>query len=128
MSNEYSVAAHWAGGFDETALQEWAEGLRGQLQAPRVSLGLVFMNPRFFPHATQVLELLRVHARIPLLAGCSSTSLIAGDQELEEKAGLVLGLYFLPEAALQPFYFTQAQLEQAGEPGFLPRETGLTPG
>ena len=92
MRNEYSVAAHWAGGFDEAALQRWAEGLRSELQAPRVSLGLVFMGPAFFPHAAQVLELLRVHAQIPLLAGCSSTSLIAGNCEIEEKAGLVLGL------------------------------------
>src|SRR5438552_18606498 len=101
MQNEYSVAAHWAGDFDETALQSWAEQLRGQLQAPKISLGLVFMNPEFFARATQVLELLRVHARIPLLAGCSGASLIAGDREIEERAGLVLGLYYLPGANLQ---------------------------
>ena len=125
MRNEYSVAAHWAGDFDEAALQKWAEELRGQLQAPRVSLGLVFVNPRFFPHAAQILELLRVHARIPLLVGCSSTSLIAGDREIEEKTGLVLGLYYFPEATLQPFHFTQAKLEEAGGPGYWQRETGL---
>ena len=92
MRNEYSVSAHWAGAFDEGGLQGWAEQLRGQLQAPRVSLGLVFMSPQFFPHAAQVLELLRVHARIPLLVGCSSGSVIAGDQEIEQKPGLALGL------------------------------------
>src|SRR2546423_11746788 len=107
MRNEYSVAAHWAGDFDEAGLQQWAEELRAQLPAPRVSLGLVFMNPRFFLHAAQILELLRVHARIPLLAGCSASSVIAGDQEIEEKPGLVLGLYHLPDAVLQPFHFTQ---------------------
>src|SRR5436305_11743493 len=104
MRNEYSVAAHWAGGFDEPGLQNWAEELRSQLQAPRVSLGLVFMSPKFFPHAAQVLELLRVHARVPLLVGCSSASLIAGEREIEEKTGLVLGLYYLPDAGLEPFY------------------------
>src|SRR5437867_1357764 len=67
MWNEYSVAAHWPGEFDEAALQKWAEELRNQLHAPRVSLGVVFMTPKFFPHAAQVLELFRVHARIPLL-------------------------------------------------------------
>src|SRR4051794_22503066 len=110
MRNEYSVAAHWAGGFDEAGLQGWAEGLRAQLAAPQVSLGLVFMSPKFFPHADQALELLRVHARIPLLVGCSSTSLIAGEQEIEDQPGLALGLYYLPGAVLQPFHFTQAQL------------------
>ena len=37
----------------------------------------------FTPRAQQVLEILRVHARIPLLVGCSSQSLIAGAQEIE---------------------------------------------
>ncbi len=127
MRNEYSVAAHWAGDFEEAGLQSWAEQLRGQLKAPRVSLGLIFMNPRFFPQASQILELLRVHARIPLLVGCSSGSLIAEDQEIEEKTGLVLGLYYLPEAILRPYHFTQEQLERATEPGYWQQETGLTP-
>ncbi len=107
MRNEYSVAAHWAGDFDEAALQRWAEALRAELQAPRVSLGLVFMSPRFFPHAAQVLELLRVHARIP--------------------AGLVLGLYHLPEADLKPIHFTQEKLEQSTGPEYWQTETGLRP-
>jgi len=126
MRNEYSVSAHWAGAFDEGGLQGWAEQLRGQLQAPRVSLGLVFMSPQFFPHAAQVLELLRVHARIPLLVGCSSGSVIAGDQEIEQKPGLALGLYHLPDATLQPLYFNQQQLENAGAQGFWQKQTGLS--
>jgi len=127
MRNEYSVAAHWSGDFDEAGLQNWAEQLRGQLQAAKVSLGLVFMSPKFFPHAAQVLELLRVHARIPLLAGCSSNSLIAGDAEIEEKAGLVLGLYFLPGADLQAFHFSQEQLEHASGPEDWHETIGLKP-
>src|SRR5262245_12744602 len=98
MQNQFAVAAHWAAGFDEAGLQSWAENLRSQLLAPRVSLGLVFMTPKFFPRAAQLLELLRVHAQIPLLAGCSSSSLIVQDREIEEDAGLVLGLYHLPGA------------------------------
>src|ERR1700722_14477894 len=100
MQNEYSVAAHWPGDFDEAGLQRWAENLRGQLRASRVALGLVLMSPRFFPHARQVLEILRVHGQIPLLAGCSSGSVIAGGQEVEENAGLVLALHSLPGAEL----------------------------
>lgn len=127
MNNQYSIAAHWAGGFDEAGLQQWAEDLRVQLSAAPISLGLVFMTPRFFPHARQVLEILRVHARIPLLAGCSSNSLIAGGEEIEDNAGLVLALYALPGAKLQGFHFVQDQVEAAGGPGFWPRETGVAP-
>ncbi len=127
MGNQFSCAAHWPGGFDETGLQRWAEHLRQQLQAPQVSLGLVFMTPRFFSQAKQVLEILRVHARIPLLAGCSSQALIVNGQEVEEDAGLALGLYVLPEAQLQAFHFTQEEVEEANGPGYWRLETGLEP-
>ena len=127
MGNEYSVAGHWDGGFDEAGLQRWAEGLRSQLQAPQVSLGLVFMAPRFFPHAQQVLEILQVHARVPLLAGCSSQGLIVGEQEIEQDAGLTLGLYALPGAAVEAVHFKQEQVEEAYGPGYWRLETGVEP-
>ena len=126
MDSEFSIAAHWQGGFDESGLQQWAEDLRSRLSAPHISLGLVFMTPQFFPHARQVLETLRVHARIPLLAGCSSSSLIAGGDEFEENAGLVLALYDLPGAQLHGFHFVQEQVEEANGPGYWPTETSIT--
>ncbi len=125
MTNDHSVAAHWAGGFEEAGLQAWAEELRRQLTAPRVSLGLVFMAPRFFEHASQVLEILRVHARIPLLVGCSSQGLIAGGNEIEEQAGLALALYALPGAELKACYFTHDQIGQASAPDYWPARTGV---
>src|SRR5258708_35988667 len=118
MQNDFSVVSHWPGDFDESALQKWAEKLRTQLAAPKVSLGLVFIAPRLFRHAAQVLELLRVHAQVPLLVGCSSTGLIAGGQEIEEHAGLVFGLFALPGADLRPFRFTQEQVQEANGPGY----------
>src|SRR5437667_5980798 len=118
MANAFGISAHWSGGFEEAALQKWAEDLRAQLQSLSVSLGLVFLTPKFFPHARQLLELLRVHAQIPLLAGCSSAGLIAGDQELENDSGLVLALYALPGAELRAFHFVQEQVEEANGPGY----------
>lgn len=127
MNNEFSIAAHWSGDFDEMALQKWTENLRGQLSAPQIHLGLVFMSPKFFPHAKQVLEILRVHAKIPLLAGCSSQSLIAGGEELEENPGLALGLYALPGAELRALHFTQEQVEEANGGAYWHLETGVEP-
>ena len=127
MSDQFAIAAHWSGDFEESELQKWAESLRRQLTGPKVSLGLVFMTPRFFPHAKQVLEILRVHAQIPLLAGCSSQGLIHGQQELEEDAGITLGLYALPGAELQAFHFVQEQVEEANGPGYWRVETGIEP-
>jgi small ligand-binding sensory domain FIST len=128
VNNEFSIAAYWPGDFDETALREWAENLRAQLGARPVSLGLVFASPKFFPHARAILEILRVHARIPLLAGCSSTGLVAGSREIENATGIVLALYSLPGAELKGFRFTQQQVEAAHGAAYWPLETGVEPG
>jgi len=127
VSDKHSIAGHWAGEFDEKGLQQWAENLRWQLQTPKVSLGLVFMSPRFFPHAKQVLEILQVHARTPLLAGCSSQGLIVGEQEVEDNPGISLALYWLPDADLKAFHFTQEQVEEANGPGYWRLETAIEP-
>ena len=126
MNNDFSIAAYWSDGMDEAGLADWARRLRARLPAPEVSLGLVFMSPKFFPHAEQVLEILRVHARIPLLAGCSGSGLVAGQEEIESAGGLVLALYSLPGAQLKAVRFTQEQIEQAaGDEHFWPVEFGI---
>jgi small ligand-binding sensory domain FIST len=125
VSNEFSVAGHWANDFEERELQKWAENLRSQLQAPKVSLGLVFMSPKYFQNAKQILEILQVHAQIPLLAGCSSQSLIVGEQEVEQNAGLTLALYAMPGADVKASHFTQEQVEEANGPGYWRLETGI---
>ncbi|HEY5297191.1 MAG TPA: FIST N-terminal domain-containing protein [Verrucomicrobiae bacterium] len=128
MNNEFSSAAYWQGDFDEAGLRVWAEKLRAQLGSQPVTLGLVFMSPKFFPHAPATLEILRVHARIPLLAGCSSASLVAGSKEIENATGIVLALYSLPGAELKGFRFTQTQVEEAGGENYWPAESGVAPG
>src|SRR5262245_58781019 len=85
------------------------------------------MSPRYFAHAKQILEILRVHAHIPLLAGCSSQSLIVGEQEVEQNAGVSLGLYALPGADIKAVHFTQEQVEEANGPGYWRLETGIEP-
>lgn len=128
MRNEYSAAAHYAGDFNETAIEAWAKEVRAQLKAPKISLGLVFIAPRFFERAGSILELLRLHAQIPLLVGCSGTSLVAGTAEIEDAPGIVLGLYSLPGAKLKGVHFTQDQVEEAQGPAYWHVETGVGPG
>src|SRR5580692_7304895 len=112
---------------DEEGLADWARRLRARLRAEQVSLGLVFMSPKFFPHAQQVLEILRVHAQIPLLAGCSSSGVIAGAEEIENAGGLVLSLYSLPGASLKVVRVNQAQVDAAEDKNSWHAETGLAP-
>ncbi len=127
MSSTHAVSSYWKGEFDEPGLQRWAGELRARLGAPKVSLGIVFLTPHLFDRATQILEVLRVHAQIPLLVGCSSASLIAGDQELEGAQGLVLGLLHLPGVRLQALHLTQSQVEEANGPAYWHLETGIGP-
>ncbi|MBI3876127.1 MAG: FIST C-terminal domain-containing protein [Verrucomicrobia bacterium] len=125
MQNKFAVAAHWNGGFDEARLKSWAVDLRASLAAPSVTLGLVFVTPALFERAREVLEVLRVHAQIPLLAGCSSTGLVVNGREIEDASGLALALYHLPGAELKPFRFTQEQVEEANGPAYWHDETSL---
>ena len=125
MSEETSIAAYWSDGMNVAGLADWARRLRARLPAKSVSLGLVFMSPKFFPHAEQVLEILRLDAQIPLLVGCSGGGLVANAEELEGANGLVLALYSLPGAKLKGVRFTQEQVEAAAGENFWPVETGV---
>jgi small ligand-binding sensory domain FIST len=127
MTPVHSVSAHWPHGFDEAGLQRWAEDLRRRLPAERVSLGLVFMAPRLSRHAAAVLEILQVHARIPLLMGCSGASLVAGNEEVEDQPGLALGLFDLPGAELKAVHLTQREVEQDEDAAFWHQQTGVGP-
>src|SRR5688500_2771104 len=126
MSHGYAVAGHWKGEFDEAGLQRWAEQLRGGLNG-KPSLGLIFMTPRFFPQAKQVLEIVRVHAQVPVLAGCSSQALITGSEEIEEGGGISLALFHLPGAELQAFHFKQEHVDECNGPAYWHHETGIDP-
>jgi len=125
VSEETSIAAYWSDGMNEAGLADWARRLRARLPAKTVSLGLVFLSPKFFPDAEQVLEILRLHAQIPLLVGCSGGGLVANAEELENAGGLVLALYSLPGAKLKGVRFTQDQVAAADGEHFWPVENGI---
>lgn len=124
--NEFSVTGHWDGGLDDDGLAKWAGSLRSGLRAPEVSLGTVFMGPGFFDSAAEVLEILRVHARIPLLAGCSGTGLVVNGQELEQTGGLVLGIHHLPGGSLRAVHFSQGEVETAGTVDYWATTSGVS--
>jgi len=126
MNAAYSVSAHYDGEFDVDDLEAWASGLRNQFTGEEISLGFVFVTPSFFDNAAELLEILRVHARIPLLIGCSSSGLIANAQEFEKDSGVVLSLHYLPKASLKAVRFTQEQVEQGDREGFWREETGVS--
>ena len=122
----HAVSARWQDDFDEEGLRSWAEELRKSLKHGKVSLGLVFMTPRFFSQAPTILELIRVHAQVPLLVGCSGASLITNGEEIEGSEAIVLGLYSLPGATLKAFRFTQDTVDCATSPDSWHEATGIS--
>jgi len=120
MEAVHSVSGHWTEAATEAALRE----LRGRLAGPP-TLGLIFLAPKLFSKAKEILELVQIEAKVPTLIGCSGASLIATDSEIEEQAGMVLGLYSLPGAKLDVFHITQEQVEEATGPSYWHMETGI---
>ncbi|HOW68406.1 MAG TPA: FIST N-terminal domain-containing protein [Candidatus Paceibacterota bacterium] len=126
MELAHGISGTWDQEYDEGQIAAWAAQLRRKLQAPQVTLGLLFITPDYLSRAESLLELLRLHARIPLLVGCTSQGIIQGDKEIEETSGFVLGLYYLPGARLQGFHFTQADVEQAQTSAYWTERTGIS--
>lgn len=116
MYSDHFVVRHWREEYEEEAFEQWVSELREHFPDEQVSLGLVFMSPRHFPHAREILEIIRIRAAVPVLAGCSSQWLIAADRELEDDPGIVLALYSLPGAELRPVRITGAEDEMPGAP------------
>lgn len=126
MNTGKSIVAHWQGGFDENRLSKWAKEMRKRLST-NVAFGTVYMSPRFFPYAEEVLDIFRINAQIPLLVGCSSNSVIANESEIEEDAGIVLGLYSLPESVVKAVRLTEKDLKDAYGKNYWYKKTCINP-
>ncbi len=109
----FSAVDRWSGSWDESGLRDLAEGLHRRLAGRTATFGLVFATPGYFDHASDLLEIVRVHARVPVLAGCSSHGLIAGGEEHEEGEGVVVALYSLPGASVHPLRIPAFESEAA---------------
>jgi small ligand-binding sensory domain FIST len=128
MQSPYAISSVHRGEFDEGQLRAWAQQARQELVAPEVSLGLLFLTPGLMGDSDQILEIIRVHAQVPLLLGCTAPGVIVGGDELEGTDGVALGLYHLPGAELRASRFTQAQVQEANGPAYWHLETGVGPG
>lgn len=127
MKSEFAVAGQWSGGWDEPGIIRWVEGLRSRLTKSAPNLGVVFVTPAFFDKAAELLEILRVHGRIPLLVGCSSTGWMANGEEFESGDGISLALYHLPGATLQSVRFDQESTQWFSDASEWHELTGVTP-
>lgn len=125
MTREFSAVAHWDDEWNEELFAAWAAGFRSRVPTGQTVLGMVFISSKWFEQAPTILELLRVHAALPVLIGCSGSGLIANGEEIERHAGIVVGVYALPGAQLKTVRLTQSQVESTDSPEQWRRSTGL---
>ncbi len=109
IMTSYAVAAHWEGAISEPELEVWASDLRAKLRGD-VTFGLLFTSPSVSEAASTIVEIIRIRAEIPLLAGCSGSGFIANEREFETQSGFALALYHLPGADLNAFHFPSREI------------------
>ncbi|MGH9810637.1 MAG: FIST N-terminal domain-containing protein, partial [Terriglobia bacterium] len=114
------------GGFQESAVITAAEQALAECGG-QPTCGFLFISPSWLPQLHEVLDLVRLHARIPLLLGSVGAGLIGVSRELEGSAGMSLLLVSLPETKLRPVLISNEQIEESTGPAYWQMETGLGP-
>jgi small ligand-binding sensory domain FIST len=89
--------------------------------------GFLFLSASWLPQIHEVLDLVRLHGRIPLLLGSVGGGLIGRSQEAEGVAGMSLLLVRLPEVRLTPVLISSEQIEESTGPAYWQMEAGLSP-
>ena len=89
--------------------------------------GFLFLSTSWLPQIHEVLDLVRLHGRIPLLVGSLGAGLIGKGQEAEGVAGMSLLLLSLPETTLTPLTISSEQIEESTGPGYWQAMSGLGP-
>jgi small ligand-binding sensory domain FIST len=87
--------------------------------------GFLFLSPSWLPQIPEVLDLVRLHGRIPLLIGSVGAGLIGRSQEAEGVAGMSLLLVRLPDTKMTPVLISSEQIEESTGPAYWQMETGI---
>jgi small ligand-binding sensory domain FIST len=122
----HAVSQLFAGTYAEPEIIAVAQKLRTELGG-NAALGFVFTTPEWRGHLEDTLELIRLHARVPRLVGCSGSGIIGTKTELERRPGLSVLLLSIPENSFQIFTISESDVEGGSDPEFWREFTGLQP-
>ncbi len=114
------------GAFDEKAVAAAAEQALADCGG-QPTCGFLFVSSDWLPQIEEVLDLIRLHGRIPLLVGTVGSGLIGTSREVEGASGMSLLLVRLPETTLTPVLISNEQIEQSTGPATWHAATGLGP-
>ncbi|MEQ1862278.1 MAG: FIST N-terminal domain-containing protein [Chthoniobacteraceae bacterium] len=95
ISNRAVSRLH-AGPFSEKAVTDLAHDALAEIGG-KVTCGFVFVSSGYAPNLRDFLELIQLHAHVPMLAGCSGSGLLGAGREEESAEGFTLLLLHLPQ-------------------------------
>lgn len=95
MTNRAVSRLH-LGPYSESTVTEIAHQALAEIGG-KVTCGFVFVSADYAPDLADFLELLQLHAHVPLLAGCSGAGFLGKAEEEEHASGFTLLLLYLPE-------------------------------
>jgi small ligand-binding sensory domain FIST len=108
-----------------TTSADWMEAVEGltrearaRLPNGRADLVLLFLHPRFAPHAQSLAEQLRINLAARHLVGCTGAGIIGGSIEVENLPAISLLAAELPDVDVAPFRVTQEEMDETNEPSF----------
>lgn len=126
MNVNRRASAGWLRGpWDEGALRERLESARSGMSPGKVDLALVFLTPHLVEDVSDIMEVVQVHGRTPLVMGCTGVGVSANDEELEQGPALAFLLLQLPGATVTTARLVQGDVEEANGPGWWHAQTGV---
>jgi small ligand-binding sensory domain FIST len=111
MMTPRAASRIFTGMYSEQAVVEVSKSLRSDIGS-NASLGFLFVTQEWRPHLEDTLELIRLHAHVPQLVGCSGWGVIGMRSEVEQEPGFSLLLLTLPEDSFTVLSFTEDQFGQ----------------
>ncbi|HEY0793365.1 MAG TPA: FIST C-terminal domain-containing protein [Chthoniobacterales bacterium] len=111
------------GPYSEGDLIEASKSLRDRMGV-NASMGFFFATQGWSENLEDSLDLIRLHAHVSQLIGCSGFGVIGSRTEVEQ-AGFSLLLLSLPAGSFQTFGFTDTDLDLAGGAAYWHRKTGI---
>jgi len=124
MINGKSIVARWHGEFDEDSIAKWVSNMRKELRGS-VSLGFVFISPKYFDVAPAILDIIRIYGNVPVLAGCSCCSNIVYGEENENDESFIVALYSLPGSEIKAAHITPDDISSTDSSDIFYRKTGV---
>lgn len=112
--------------FSEKAVIQAAQSALREIGG-RVTIGFIFASADYRPYLPDFLELIQVHAHVPLLLGSSGSGLIGTDAEAEDQSGFSLLLLHLPRTHIKIVELGPDDLALTEQPGDWHRISGVHP-